>query len=122
MTDQPGRSILAAVQGKTVSVETLTAQAVALAGELLTAAQAQQTDRSCGRRELSWVGEYERLRHLGQPSATLLRAAHAAHVPHLRDPVTRNGRLELRYYLREQSVTETLHRYGNIMPKPKARE
>ena len=68
------------------------------------------------------IGDYERLRHLGQPSATLLQAAHAAHVPVLRDPVTRNGRLELRYYLREQAVTETMHRYGNIMPKPKARE
>jgi RHH-type proline utilization regulon transcriptional repressor/proline dehydrogenase/delta 1-pyrroline-5-carboxylate dehydrogenase len=64
------------------------------------------------------IGDYERLRHLGEPSEALLRAAHAAHVPLLRDPVTRNGRLELRYYLREQAMTETLHRYGNIMPKP----
>ena len=64
------------------------------------------------------IGDYERLRHLGQPSEKLLRAAHAEHVPVLRDPVTRRGRLELRYYLREQSVTETLHRYGNIMPRP----
>jgi RHH-type proline utilization regulon transcriptional repressor/proline dehydrogenase/delta 1-pyrroline-5-carboxylate dehydrogenase len=64
------------------------------------------------------IGDYERLRHLGEPSEVLWRAAHAAHVPIVRDPVTRNGRLELRYYLREQAVTETLHRYGNIMPKP----
>jgi RHH-type proline utilization regulon transcriptional repressor/proline dehydrogenase/delta 1-pyrroline-5-carboxylate dehydrogenase len=62
--------------------------------------------------------DFERLRHLGQPSEGLLRAAQARHVPVIRDPVTRNGRLELRYYLREQSVSETLHRYGNIMPKP----
>ncbi|MCB0104948.1 MAG: proline dehydrogenase family protein, partial [Caldilineaceae bacterium] len=64
------------------------------------------------------IGDYERLRHLGAPSADLLRAAHKAHVSVIRDPVTRNSRLELRYYLREQVVTETLHRYGNIMPKP----
>ena len=64
------------------------------------------------------IADFERLRHLGQPSETLLRAAHAAHVPVLCDPVTRNGRLELRHYLREQTLTETLHRYGNIMPKP----
>jgi RHH-type proline utilization regulon transcriptional repressor/proline dehydrogenase/delta 1-pyrroline-5-carboxylate dehydrogenase len=64
------------------------------------------------------VADYERIRHLGEPSEMLLRAAHAAHVPILQEPVTRNGRLELRYYLREQAVTETLHRYGNIMPKP----
>lgn len=31
-------------------------------------------------------------------------------------PVLTNGRLELLWLLREQSVTETLHRYGNIMP------
>ena len=64
------------------------------------------------------IGDYERLRHLGQPAEILLRAAHTRHVPVLRDPVTRHGRLELRYYLREQAVTETLHRYGTIMPKP----
>jgi RHH-type proline utilization regulon transcriptional repressor/proline dehydrogenase/delta 1-pyrroline-5-carboxylate dehydrogenase len=68
------------------------------------------------------LNDYERLRHLGQPSESLLRAAHTHHVPVLCDPVTRNGRLELRYYLREQAVCETLHRYGNIMPKPKVTE
>lgn len=31
-------------------------------------------------------------------------------------PVLANGRLELLWLLREQSVSETLHRYGNIMP------
>ena len=66
------------------------------------------------------VGDYERLRHLGEPSSDLLRAAHAHHVPVLRNSVTRKGRLELRHYLREQVLTETLHRYGNIMPKPQA--
>ena len=64
------------------------------------------------------IGDFERLRHLGQPSDNLLRAANSAHVPIIRDPVTRNGRLELRYYLREQAMTEMLHRYGSIMPKP----
>lgn len=38
-------------------------------------------------------------------------------LPILRDPVTGRGRLELRYYLREQSMTELLHRYGNIISK-----
>ena len=30
-------------------------------------------------------------------------------------PVVRNGRLELRHYLREQSIAHTTHRYGTIM-------
>lgn len=64
------------------------------------------------------VADYERIRHMGAPSVELLRAAHAAHVLVVRDLVSRNGRLELRHYLREQSISETLHRYGNIMPKP----
>jgi len=67
------------------------------------------------------IADYERVRHLGTPSTALLRAAHAAHVPLLRDPVTRSGRIELRFYLREQAICETLHRYGNIMPKPTRR-
>ncbi len=65
---------------------------------------------------------FERVRHLGTPSRILLEAAHANHVAVIHDPVTANGRLELRHYLREQAVTETLHRYGNIMAKPKGGE
>lgn len=61
---------------------------------------------------------YDRIRHLADPTPELLTAAHEAHVPILRDRVTSSGRLELRYYLREQSMTELLHRYGNIIPKP----
>ena len=30
-------------------------------------------------------------------------------------PVLANGRLELRYYLREQALSQTVHRYGNLM-------
>lgn len=35
-------------------------------------------------------------------------------------PVLHNGRIELLWLLREQSVTTTLHRYGNIVPTPAA--
>lgn len=31
------------------------------------------------------------------------------------DPPLCNGRLELQYYLREQSISQTVHRYGNIV-------
>lgn len=66
------------------------------------------------------VETFERIRHLGTPMNALLTAAHAHHVLVIQETITSSGRLELRYYLREQSVTETLHRYGNIMPKPRA--
>ncbi|MBV7336223.1 bifunctional proline dehydrogenase/L-glutamate gamma-semialdehyde dehydrogenase [Chloroflexi bacterium TSY] len=64
------------------------------------------------------IETFERLRHMGKPSTELLMAAHEQHVSIISEPVTTIGRLELRFYLREQSVTETLHRYGNIIKKP----
>ena len=42
-------------------------------------------------------------------------AAHAAGVVVLDAPVLGAGRLELRAYLREQAVSRTVHRYGNVM-------
>ncbi len=60
---------------------------------------------------------FERVRHLGTPSRILLEAAHANHVAVIHDPVTANGRLELRYYLHEQAVSETLHRYTRARGK-----
>ncbi|MEM7134265.1 MAG: bifunctional proline dehydrogenase/L-glutamate gamma-semialdehyde dehydrogenase [Chloroflexota bacterium] len=71
----------------------------------------QETEESLAAR----LEQYERVRYLGQPSVKFLTVAHQQHIPVIREPVTASGRLELRYYLREQSVTETLHRYGNIM-------
>ena len=43
------------------------------------------------------------------------QAANAHHVHIVDVPVVHNGRLELRRYLREQSIAYTIHRYGNIM-------
>ncbi|MEG0025401.1 MAG: hypothetical protein RR719_08675, partial [Akkermansia sp.] len=31
-------------------------------------------------------------------------------------PILANGRLELLNYLREQTLTQSLHRYGNMIP------
>ncbi len=42
-------------------------------------------------------------------------AAHAAGIVVLDAPVLAAGRLELRHYLREQSVSRVVHRYGSIM-------
>ena len=56
-----------------------------------------------------------RVRVLGPVSTELRQAAVAAHVHLADDPVTRSGRLELAHYLREQSVSETRHRFGNLV-------
>ena len=42
-------------------------------------------------------------------------AAHEAGVSVLDDGVLAVGRLELRWYLREQTLTRVVHRYGNVI-------
>ena len=59
--------------------------------------------------------EVERVRVIGTVSLTLRRAANAAGVHLADDPVTSDGRIELLHYLREQSISRTLHRYGNLL-------
>ena len=58
---------------------------------------------------------YDRLRGLGPQSTPLRRALNAAGISVVDVPVLANGRLELRYYLREQALSQTVHRYGNVM-------
>jgi RHH-type proline utilization regulon transcriptional repressor/proline dehydrogenase/delta 1-pyrroline-5-carboxylate dehydrogenase len=58
---------------------------------------------------------YDRLRALEPLSTTLRRALNAAGISVIDALVLANGRLELRYYLREQALSQTIHRYGNIM-------
>jgi RHH-type proline utilization regulon transcriptional repressor/proline dehydrogenase/delta 1-pyrroline-5-carboxylate dehydrogenase len=53
------------------------------------------------------------------PSEALQRAANDAALQTITAPPLANGRLELLQYLREQAVSETTHRYGNVIPKAK---
>lgn len=57
----------------------------------------------------------QRLRVLSPVSATVRQALIASHVMLADAPVVSSGRLELRHYVQEQSVTHVVHRYGNIM-------
>jgi RHH-type proline utilization regulon transcriptional repressor/proline dehydrogenase/delta 1-pyrroline-5-carboxylate dehydrogenase len=59
--------------------------------------------------------EAERLRALAPVSEAVRQAANAAHVAIIDEPILANGRLELRYYLREQVISQTTHRYGNLI-------
>jgi RHH-type proline utilization regulon transcriptional repressor/proline dehydrogenase/delta 1-pyrroline-5-carboxylate dehydrogenase len=59
-----------------------------------------------------------RLRATAPVSETVRRAANARGIAVLDEPVLSNGRLELRYYLHEQAVSYTYHRYGNIITPP----
>jgi len=57
----------------------------------------------------------ERLRVIEPISRETRVAAHEAAVTILDAPVLAAGRLELRWYLREQTVARAVHRYGNVM-------
>jgi len=57
----------------------------------------------------------QRVRVLGTCSPELRAAANEAGVHIADDPVTAEGRIELLHYLREQAVTRTTHRYGNVL-------
>jgi hypothetical protein len=63
----------------------------------------------------------ERLRVLAPVSLGVRAAAHEASVAVIDTPVLATGRLELRCYLREQTLARVVHRYGNVM-EPAATE
>jgi RHH-type proline utilization regulon transcriptional repressor/proline dehydrogenase/delta 1-pyrroline-5-carboxylate dehydrogenase len=72
-------------------------------------------------------GGFERLRALVPVSVELRAAANAAGVTVIDAPVLPAGRLELRHYLREQTVSHLVHRYGSVfdpltLPSPQRGE
>ena len=56
-----------------------------------------------------------RVRVVGTSSDELRAAANEAGIHLADDPVTAEGRIELLHYLREQSISRTTHRYGNVL-------
>ncbi|HUK62957.1 MAG TPA: bifunctional proline dehydrogenase/L-glutamate gamma-semialdehyde dehydrogenase, partial [Dongiaceae bacterium] len=64
---------------------------------------------------LAHRGDAERVRAWERISTAARAAANAAGVTVIDVPVLATGRLELRWYLREQTVSRTLHRYGNVI-------
>ncbi len=56
-----------------------------------------------------------RVRAVGEVSDTLRRGAAERGVHLADDPVTADGYLELRHYLREQAISRTTHRFGTVV-------
>jgi RHH-type proline utilization regulon transcriptional repressor/proline dehydrogenase/delta 1-pyrroline-5-carboxylate dehydrogenase len=63
---------------------------------------------------LAHPADAERLRAWEPIPAAARAAANATGVAVIDAPVLANGRLELRWYLREQTVSRLLHRYGSV--------
>lgn len=62
-----------------------------------------------------------RVRVVGEPIGPILRQAAIASGVHLADtPVVPDGRIELLHFVREQAVSTTLHRFGNLPPARRA--
>jgi len=55
-----------------------------------------------------------RLRLLTDVDANVLRAAHSAGVTIDDAPITGVGRLDLLRFVKEQSISQTMHRYGRL--------
>ena len=58
---------------------------------------------------------FGRVRHVGRAPAELWSAATDAEVDVIDEPVVASGRLEMRWYLQEQAISRTLHRFGNLI-------
>jgi RHH-type proline utilization regulon transcriptional repressor/proline dehydrogenase/delta 1-pyrroline-5-carboxylate dehydrogenase len=61
------------------------------------------------------LGDVERMRALVPLTLAERMAAHRAGVPIIDAPVLATGRLELRWYMREQTVSRVVHRYGTVI-------
>lgn len=66
--------------------------------------------------EAIWKGQVARIRYAAPDRVPeIVRAAAAESLQYVADtPVSRHGRIELLWYMREQSVSHVYHRYGNL--------
>ncbi|HTA30963.1 MAG TPA: aldehyde dehydrogenase family protein, partial [Candidatus Cybelea sp.] len=78
----------------------------------------QESEESLAARLASLAAEAEFLRTIRPPSDALLRAAYDAGLNWIDAPILSDGRHELTRWLREQSLSETRHRYGLIIDNP----
>jgi RHH-type proline utilization regulon transcriptional repressor/proline dehydrogenase/delta 1-pyrroline-5-carboxylate dehydrogenase len=63
---------------------------------------------------LARPGDVERVRVWAPLSTAARAAANAIGLTVIDAPVLANGRLELRWYVREQTVSRVAHRYGSV--------
>ncbi|HTH48481.1 MAG TPA: bifunctional proline dehydrogenase/L-glutamate gamma-semialdehyde dehydrogenase [Candidatus Limnocylindria bacterium] len=77
----------------------------------------EETDAQLAARLPALAREAEFLRTLHPPSAALLTAAYEAGLNWIDAPLVAHGRTELTRWLREQSISETRHRYGQLLER-----
>jgi RHH-type proline utilization regulon transcriptional repressor/proline dehydrogenase/delta 1-pyrroline-5-carboxylate dehydrogenase len=93
----------------------LVRKAASIAGvRLIESDVSRETETELAKR-LGSIGS-ERMRVVGDPVGAELRAAaNSAAVHAAEQPVLPVGRVELLHYVREQAISRTLHRFGNLI-------
>lgn len=112
---RPARGVILRLEGEDEKTLHRARLASALTGTpLVISRKSDETDEAFARR-LEMLGpRAEFLRTVGPCPEVVLEAAHESGLNWIPAPFTACGRVELRYWLREQSVTQTLHRYGQL--------
>ncbi len=115
---RPCRGVVLRLAGADDAIESAARSAAAICGVPLTISRAgSESDAAFAARLPQLAAGAEFLRTAVTPSDEVLRAACAAGLNWINAPFSGNGRLELTRWLREQAVSETRHRYGNVMTK-----
>lgn len=112
---RPARGVILRLQGDdTVSLQRARLAAEITGTPLIVSLGSTESDEDFLRRLPALAAEAEFLRVTPPCPDTILRAAQQAGLNVITAPLTACGRVELRFWLREQSVSRTLHRYGQM--------
>jgi len=115
---RPCRGVVLRLAKPDAETETLAKLAAELAGVPLEISRAtEEGDATFAARLPVLAQRAEFLRTVQGASEEVLRAAHRAGFNWIDAPMAASGRLELTRWLREQAVSETKHRYGNVVRK-----
>lgn len=114
---RPCRGVVLRLAGPDMEMESAARAAAGTCGVPLTISLAtEESDAAFAARLPALAQRAEFLRIVDSPHHEVLRAAYGAGMNWIAAPFSANGRLELTHWLREQAVSETRHRYGNLLP------
>ena len=112
---RPSHGVILRLSNTDQRSESLARLASEITGTPLTISRTcEESDEDLAARLAGLAGTNEFIRTLnGPPPDGVLKAAYEAGLNWIDAPMTTSGRLERTRWTREQSVTETMHRYGN---------
>ncbi|UUO05519.1 bifunctional proline dehydrogenase/L-glutamate gamma-semialdehyde dehydrogenase [Blastopirellula sp. J2-11] len=116
---RPARGVILRMSSEDATVRARAELASRLTGTPLQISVAtEESDADFVARLLCEGNQFEFLRTINVPADSILDAAYKTGLNWIDAPLTAHGYLELRYWLREQAISQTLHRYGQIAQQP----